>query len=553
MDRSTTSGGAVTGDVGVFVVDDDAAVRRSTERLVRSVGFDVQTFASAREFLDGARLERPGCLVLDVRMPGLSGLDLQRELAQRGVEIPIVFLTGHGDIPMTVTAMKAGAVEFLPRPFKRLDLLASISAAIEGVRVSYRARRELEELRERYELLTPRERDILPLVVTGLRNKQIAGELAASERTIKVPPRSHHQEDAGPLAARSRADGGAARHRSEGHGRTCLRGQVRTVHQRPAKQLHQEPAGLASRVFIECAHDARARRRPVRAAIGRLSSPRSLRARASSPCTASEAPTTAGGTLFLDEVGDLPVRTQVLLLRVLQEREFERVGGTSAVPADIRLVAATNRDLGLAVAEGTFRVDLYYRLDVFPLEMPPLRVREGDGRLLVEHFVRRSAGKVGKTIRPIDPQALELLEAYSWPGNVREIENVVGRSVIVCESATFTLDPRWLQSPPVPGEPKTPCPRVGATPSHSESIAVPESFRSPTLDDVQREAILRALSSRNWVIGGPRGAAALLGLKRTTLQARMQKLGIAPPRRWLGGVAPATLAAVADTVGLRGH
>jgi len=202
MDRSTTSGGAVTGDAVVFVVDDDASVRRSTERLVRSVGFDVQTFASAREFLDGARLERPGCLVLDVRMPGLSGLDLQRELAQRGVEIPIVFLTGHGNIPMTVAAMKAGAVEFLTKPVKPRDLLASISAAIEGARVSYRARRELGELRERYELLTPRERDVLPLVVSGLLNKQIAGELAASERTIKF----HRAHLMSKMQARSLAD-----------------------------------------------------------------------------------------------------------------------------------------------------------------------------------------------------------------------------------------------------------------------------------------------------------------------------------------------------------
>src|SRR5262245_12572521 len=126
MDGSTTIGGAVAGDAVVFVVDDDASVRRSTERLVRSLGFDVQTFASAREFLDCARVERPGCLVLDVKMPGLSGLDLQRELMQRGVEIPIVFLTGHGDIPMTVVAMKAGAVEFLTKPIKSRDLLAAI-------------------------------------------------------------------------------------------------------------------------------------------------------------------------------------------------------------------------------------------------------------------------------------------------------------------------------------------------------------------------------------------------------------------------------------------
>jgi FixJ family two-component response regulator len=172
-------------DAIVFVVDDDASVRRSTERLVRTLGFGIQVFASAREFLDGARMDRPGCLVLDVHMPGLSGLDLQRELAQRGVEIPIIFLTGHGDIPMTVRAMKAGAVEFLTKPVKSLDLVAAIRGAIERGRVSYQTRREIEVLRERYERLTPREREVLPLIVAGLLNKQIAGELAASERTVK--------------------------------------------------------------------------------------------------------------------------------------------------------------------------------------------------------------------------------------------------------------------------------------------------------------------------------------------------------------------------------
>src|SRR5262245_6717457 len=189
-------------DAIVFVVDDDASVRRSTERLVRPLGFGVQTFASAREFLDGARVERPACLVLDVHMPGLSGLDLQRELAQRGIEIPIVFLTGHGDIPMTVRAMKAGAVEFLTKPVKSRDLLAAIRGAIERGRVSHRAHREVAALRERYERLTPREREVLPLVVAGLLNKQIAGELAASERTVKFH-RAHIMEK---MEAESLAD-----------------------------------------------------------------------------------------------------------------------------------------------------------------------------------------------------------------------------------------------------------------------------------------------------------------------------------------------------------
>jgi len=169
----------------VFVVDDDPSVRRSTERLVRSLGFQVRTFASASEFLDQARVEGPACLVLDVRLPGQSGLDLQQELTSSGVEIPIIFITGHGSIPMTVRAMKAGAVEFLAKPFRPPELLAAIREAIERDRAAHRERLEAGALRERYATLTPREREVMALVAGGLLNKQIAGELETSERTIK--------------------------------------------------------------------------------------------------------------------------------------------------------------------------------------------------------------------------------------------------------------------------------------------------------------------------------------------------------------------------------
>src|SRR5262245_31315692 len=208
----------------------------------------------------------------------------------------------------------------------------------------------------------------------------------------------------------------------------------------------------------------------------------------------------AGGTLFLDEVGELPMETQVLLLRVLQEREFERVGGTTSLAADVRVVAATNRDLRQAIAEGSFRSDLYYRLAVFPLEMPPLRERGGDLRLLVEHFVRSAARRVGKTIRDIDPQSLGQLEAYSWPGNVRELQNVIESSVIVCESETFTVDPSWVEScPPHDGPEPLDLPTCAATPPESTPLAAPATPVSATLEEIQRDAILRALHACNWV------------------------------------------------------
>jgi len=169
----------------VFVVDDDLSVRRSTERLLRSAGLEVQTFTSAREFLKNPRPERPACLVLDVRMPGLSGMDLQRELTQAGIHVPIIFITAHGDIPMSVRAMKAGAAEFLTKPFRSRILLDAVRAAIERDRTARQDRSENEELRQRYEELTPREREVLPLVASGLMNKEVADKLATTERTIK--------------------------------------------------------------------------------------------------------------------------------------------------------------------------------------------------------------------------------------------------------------------------------------------------------------------------------------------------------------------------------
>jgi FixJ family two-component response regulator len=169
----------------VFVVDDDPSVRTSTERLVRSAGFTVKTFASAAEFLESPRPEGPACLVLDVRMPGQSGLDLQRELTGSGIQIPIIFVTGHGDIPMTVRAMKAGAVEFLTKPYRRNALLDAIRAAIERDCVARKERLEAAALRQRYEHLTSREREVMAHVVAGLLNKQIAVELATAERTVK--------------------------------------------------------------------------------------------------------------------------------------------------------------------------------------------------------------------------------------------------------------------------------------------------------------------------------------------------------------------------------
>jgi FixJ family two-component response regulator len=169
----------------VFVVDDDASMRRSTECLIRSIGLSAETFSSADQFLKHKRPNRPACLVLDMRMPGLSGLDLQKELAQAGVEIPIIFITGHGDIPMTVQAMKAGAIGFLTKPYRDQDLIDALREALERDEAARAERSKLQDLKGRFDSLTPREREVMRLVVSGLLNKQIAAELGSTEQTVK--------------------------------------------------------------------------------------------------------------------------------------------------------------------------------------------------------------------------------------------------------------------------------------------------------------------------------------------------------------------------------
>jgi transcriptional regulator with GAF, ATPase, and Fis domain len=215
-----------------------------------------------------------------------------------------------------------------------------------------------------------------------------------------------------------------------------------------------------------------------------------------------------GGTIFLDEVGELPPDTQVALLRVLQEREFERVGGTQPIKVDVRVIAATNRDLDAAVASGSFRSDLFYRLQVFPIQLPPLRERTDDIALLVKLFIDRYARKARKNIRYISQETLELLQSYAWPGNIRELQNVIERSVILCESDIFSIDETWLPLPLPTTESKRP---------------VELSQRLETQEKNMIEGALKASRGR---VFGPTGAAAKLGIPRSTLESKIKSLQI---------------------------
>jgi DNA-binding NtrC family response regulator len=442
----------------VYVVDDDLSMRESVASLIRSAGLKVETFASAKEFLVRSRTRLPSCLVLDVKLPGLSGLDLQQELARADVQIPIIFLTGYGDIPSSVRAMKSGALEFFTKPFDDEALLAAVRQAIarsSGTPEKKPARNTLEQIvgaspcfkaiMNRVSLVAPTESTVLILGETGTGKERVARAIHA-------------------LSARA---------------------------SRPLVSVNCgaiQPSLIASELF---GHEKGSFTGALHQRLGRFE-------------------LADGGTIFLDEIGELPAETQVALLRVLQEREFERVGGSQPVRVDVRIIAATNRDLKAAISAGTFRSDLFYRLDVFPIQVPPLRERKEDIPLLVEYFLGFHAATGGKQIRSVDEKTMELLQRYSWPGNIRELQNVIERWAIICDSDEISMDESWLRDSPPP-------PQAIPEPLPDEPISLRQH-----VEELERRLINRTLT----VVGGNQSEAArLLGVSRGCLIGRLKKYG----------------------------
>jgi DNA-binding NtrC family response regulator len=444
----------------ICVVDDDAGVREAVESLLRAEGFAVELFASAQRFAARAKQAPLSCVILDVELPGLSGLELQRELAEAGLEVPIIFLTGHGSIPMSVKAMKAGAVEFLTKPFEAEDLLGAIQAAVSGAHSEELETkndsadiigdsRALRSLLGRVQMVAQTESTVLIQGETGTGKEVLAKEIHRRSRRADQP---------------------------------LIRVNCASI---PKELYESEFFGHVKGAFTGAFKDR----------IGRFEA-------------------ADGGTLFLDEIGEIPLDLQSKLLRALQEKQYERVGDDRTRKVDVRIVAATNRDLRAEVAAGRFREDLYYRLNVFPLQVAPLRERLDDIPLLAKHFIALSAREMNCPPGRLTPAGLASLQNHDWPGNIRELRNVIERAVILARGGALEFDLPISAAVPVVSSP-------AADPGDE-----PEFLTEPEMQRKERDNLIVVLEKTGWKIKGADGAAELLGVKPTTLLSRIKKMGL---------------------------
>ena len=459
----------------VYVVDDDASVREGVASLIRSAGLEAKALASGQEFLALERPEIPSCLVLDVQLPGLSGLDVQQELVRSGANLPIIFLTGYGDIPMTVRAIQAGAAGFLTKPFEKEELLSAIRRSFG------RYHKFNRQPRDQFNGKLTQEKLYLE---DETRSEMNFGEIIGNSASLRGLLK--RVETVAPT------DSTVLIYGETGTGKELIAHSIHKTSQRSARAFVSvncaalPPSLIPSELF---GHEKGAFTGAMQRRLGRFE-------------------LADGGTIFLDEVGELPPDTQVALLRVLQEREFERVGGGRPIRVDVRVIAATNRDLKTAVANGTFRADLFYRLDVIPVEVPPLRERKDDIPLLVRHFTQQFARRMNKVIDTISSSTMDALGRYHWPGNIRELQNVIERSVILCETEILSIDESSLPQQLSLTEPRN-------------QIELSRRLQAEEMDMI--EAALKKSGGR---VFGPTGAAAKLGIARSTLESKIRTLKI---------------------------
>jgi DNA-binding NtrC family response regulator len=442
----------------ILIVDDEASNRNILSQELTHEGYSVLTAGDGREALKKVESSRPDLIILDYMMPDLSGLEVLKELRKRENDIPVVMITAYGTMERAVESMKEGAYDFITRPFEPDHIALVVRKALERQRLKRGVEILSEELEERYRLVVGESAAMKQAV-------ELAKKAASSNATVLLLGESGTGKE---IFARAIHNWSERRDRpfiainSVGLTKELLESELFGHEQGAFTGAHRRKTGK-----IELAH---------------------------------------GGTIFFDEIGDVSAELQAKLLRFLQEREFERVGGVTPISVDVRIIAATNRNLERSVKEEQFRADLYYRLNVVAINLPPLRERREDIGPLCQYFLRKHSVAIGRPLTEISPEVKKKLESYDWPGNVRELANVIERAVVLGSGLTISLED-------IPG-------RIAA--GWIPSAPGLQSYRDG-LNAARKELLLKALATTH---GNRSAAAKLLGLEAKYFLKLMKSLGI---------------------------
>jgi DNA-binding NtrC family response regulator len=444
----------------ILVVDDDPYIQEALGDRLESLGYGVMRASDGKQALEIIDHQDPQMVFLDIEMPGMKGLDVLREIRKREKDFPVVMITAYGSVDLAVEAMKEGAYDFIPKPFKAGHITLVVDKAMERQRLRREKEVLSEEVDRRYRLVAGTSAKLNTVI-------SAAKKAAASKSTILLLGESGTGKE---LFAR------AIHNWSERKDRPFVA--INCVGL--SKEL------LESELF---GHEKGAFTGANQLKRGKIE-------------------LANGGTVFLDEVGDISEELQTKLLRFLQEREFDRVGGNQLIRVDVRIIAATNRNLDAAVKEGRFREDLYYRINVVPIVLPPLRGRKEDVPALAQFFMQRFSNESKKNFSEISQEAMEALTGYDWPGNVRELANVIERAVVLGQPPTIQIEDL--------------SPGIIAAEAEVDNRSMSASYHE-SVDEYRREVIINALAQTQ---GNRAAAARLLGLQRSYLLKLMKSFNI---------------------------
>jgi nitrogen regulation protein NR(I) len=460
----------------ILVVDDEANLRRVLTAQLSRDGYEVHSAPDGEAGLAVLREHHIDLVITDLRMPKMDGMELLRQALRTDAELPVVILTAHGTVDNAVEALKTGAFDYITKPFDQAEVRTIVRKALRtrDLADTEATREEAEGAGARFGIIGESE------AILGIYT--ILERVADTPTTVLITGESGTGKE---LVAR------ALHENSSRKERPFIKVNCAAI---PKDLMESELFGYERGAFTGA----------VTSKPGRFE-------------------LASGGTLFLDEIAEIPVEMQVKLLRVLQESEFERVGGIKTIRVDVRLVAATNRDLKREIAAGTFREDLYYRLNVVPIALPALRERESDIPLLSSHFVDKFNTRLKKNVSGIEPEAMDRLIAYSWPGNIRELENVLERAILFCD----TQHVRLIDLPVEVREGVAEIPRLSSPPATTEkdglgADGLKEQVKA-AMSRLERELIVRALDQTS---GNVTHAARLLKISRKGLQLKMKELGL---------------------------